>query len=116
MSAPGILAPTGGLLGMIGPTGPVEITEEEWCNPTAFSGHDEKGSVCEYKVHGYRHHYTKPAVSNPYRKEWWMKGSKLSDEDVKVIEKIMSDITVAPLYINHELFKHLARNALSLLD
>lgn len=44
--------------------------------------------------------------------EWYLFGFPVEDASVKTIKSILEDIKLAPLYINHTVFKYTARWAL----
>lgn len=87
------------------------ISEYDWMSPELeMVRYNDNGYTEEYHVKGYRHHFCLPATG----KEWWIKGTQLSDDQVETIKKILCDKTLAPLYINHEIFKYTAKYVLSI--
>lgn len=96
-----------GITGTQGSTGikGIIISEDEWDNPIQFK---ENGTIY-FRVRNIIHCPFGPAVLNIGDSAWYIKGSKLEDKDVKVVQSILENIKLAPLYLNDPMFRYTAR-------
>ncbi len=100
-----------GVMGFSGATGLFggpSISEEEWDNPVKST----ENGVTRYLVKGLPHCAFGPANRTPTEERWFIKGRRLTDDQVVETKKILADIKQAPLYLNHDTFKYAAKHVL----
>lgn len=83
-----------------------QIEEGLWEDPVKEVLVD--GSIY-YRVDQYYHCAFGPAVITNKRIEWYIKGNRLSGRGVEITQAILSDIKLAPLYVNDPFLKYSAK-------
>lgn len=97
-----------GFSGATGLGGGPSISEEEWDNPVKLV----LNGLTRYLVKRLEHCAFGPAWFNATEEKWYIKGRRLSDDQVLEMKKILEDIKLAPLYLNHDIFKYAAKHVL----
>lgn len=81
------------------------IKADLWENPRKEVRLD--GTIV-YKVDQYRHCAFGPAWVTKTETKWFIRNQELSDDGIKMIQAILADIKLAPLYINDPVLRYTA--------
>lgn len=67
-------------------------------------------TVYRHKPEGYLHCFFGPAIIwKNGTHEWFLFGHKMEEKTIELMKSILEDVKLAPLYINHTVFKYTAK-------
>lgn len=82
---------------------------EVWTKSVKETDH-EKSTVYRNRPGGFPHCFFGPAVIRQDGiSDWYLFGNKVKKQDLIILKSILSDVYLAPTYINHVTFKYTAK-------